>query len=176
MKLRFVKFLTSRENEIEEQEDDDGTTVSAIPQPGRGQSARPAFLLPSSFPFFSFTRSASPLPPPPQLARRHGSEEQYLPAVPALVVPLLPFFFIKFLKQQSVAGRTWRSTQLADPAVLFNDNVAARPARPHPCLFIKSGARLHSGPNGGPSTAGGAIGKQRPEMNYPVSSPSLTNK
>ena len=42
--------------------------------------------------------------------------------------PLLPSFFIKLLKQQGVEGRTVAGAQLADPAVLLNDN-RARPAR-----------------------------------------------
>ena len=137
MKLRFVKFLTSRGNEIQEQEDDDGTTVlchhPARPRP------EPALHLPppSSFPLSPSTLHLSLHPPPPQLVLRHVSEERCSPAVSALVVLPLPFFFIKLRNQQSVAERTVAEHPLADPAVLPNDN-PARPARRHPCFFIKS--------------------------------------
>ena len=83
-------------------------------------------LLPSSFPFSLPPPSpTSPHPPPPQLPLRHGSGERCPPATLAIVVPLLPFFFIKLLKQQSVERRTEAGTYLADPAVLSNDNIAA---------------------------------------------------
>ena len=59
---------------------------------------------------------------------------------PSPAVSLLPFFFIKLLKQQSVEGRTVAGVQLVDPAVLPNDNIAA-PSSPHPCPFIQSGGR-----------------------------------
>ena len=81
MKLRFVKFLTSRGNEIEKREDNDGTIVSAIIPPGRGQSLPSVSLLPPSFPL-----SPPPVPPlappPPQLLLRHGSKERCPPAIP----------------------------------------------------------------------------------------------
>ena len=138
MKLRFVKFLTSLENEIEKKEEGgrrSAIACSSIPQLGRGQSPLSFhLLLPSSFP--------SPLPPssstslhspPPQLARRHVSGEQYSPAISSPAVPLLPFFFIKLLKQQSGVVVAWRSAQPAGPAVLPNDNMRA-PSSPHLAL------------------------------------------
>ena len=139
MKLRFVKFLTSRGNEIEKKENEDGTTApTAIIPPGRDQSLPSASLLPPS------SRSLPP-PVPPSTApacpsprvRRATSSSYPFPAV-----LLLPFFFIKLLKQQSVAGRTGTGTQLAGPAVLSNNNVA-RPARPPPLLLHPIGDDSH---------------------------------
>lgn len=121
MKLRFVKFLTSRENEIEKKEGGGRSptiTCSAVTQSARSQTPLP--FSPSSLHHFI-------LPPPPgptspllhhsQFLLRHGSGEQCPPAIPPPAVLLLPSFFIKLPKQQSVAGVTWRSTYLADPAV-----------------------------------------------------------
>lgn len=66
--------------------------------------------------------------------------------------------------------------QLADPAVLPNDNTAgaqlAAPLLLHPIGW----PRFLSGSNGTLSVAGGTIGKQSMKMNYPVSSPSSLNK
>ena len=132
-------------------------------------------LLPPSF-LLSFPPPSPTSPhPPPQLALRHGSGEQCPPAISSPAVPLLPSFFIKLLKQQSVEGRTVAGVQLVDPAVLLNDNTAgAQLAAPYPHPIGWPTASSSS--RGTLSVTGGAIGKQRPKMNYPVSSPSLTNK
>ena len=95
MKLRFVKFSTSRENEIERKEEGEGLTLrallpSASPRPElRFSPALPSYLHHSySLPPPSPT---SPHPPPPQLTLRHVSGERCPPATLAIVVPLLPF-------------------------------------------------------------------------------------
>ena len=76
MKLRFVKFLTSRENEIEKKEEGGSSTTiarSAITQPGRGQSLCYILLLPSSFYSLPPPIPTSPHPPPPTcLPPRNG--------------------------------------------------------------------------------------------------------
>ena len=127
MKLRFVKFFTSRENEIEKKEEEGGALPSRAPPSPSQAAARARFrspLLSSSFPLSLPPPSPPARIPPPQLVSRHVSEEQSFQLSPPPAVPLLPSFFIKLPKQQSVAVVTWRSTQLADPAV-----TGGRPAR-----------------------------------------------
>lgn len=142
MKLRFVKFFTSRENEIEKKEEEGSTTTacSTIPQPGRDHSPPLPLSSPSSL-HLSHSLSLHPAPPTyllrrPSLSAATYRESNILQLSPPPAVPLLPFFFIKLLKQQSVAVVTWRSTQLADPAV-----TGGRPARRHPCSFTQSDGR-----------------------------------
>ena len=105
MKLHFVKFLTSRENEIEKKEEEAIITYFATTQLGRVQSHLSCSRPPPSI--------ISPSPSPPvhqpassvtQLPLRHVPGEQYSPAIPPPAVPLLPSFFIKLPKQQSVAA------------------------------------------------------------------------
>ena len=153
--------------------------MSAVTQLGRGRSPAPA-PVPSSLhhsrPPLPPPSSTSPHPPSPQFLLRHVPEEQCPPAIPPPAVPLLPFFFIKLLKQQSVEGRTVAGAQLADPAVLLNDNTAGASSPPSLLLHSIGGRPPASVSRCGSSTSSEAIGKQRPKMNYPVSSPSLTNK
>ena len=111
MKLRLVKFLTSRENEIEKKEEGEertAITCSIAPARPRPKPLLPLPLLPSlpAIVLFSLPPPSPSLPPPLQLSLRHGSGERCPPAISSPAIPLLPFFFIKFLKQQSVAGRT----------------------------------------------------------------------
>ena len=127
MKLRFVKFLTSRENEIEKKEEG-GPTLHALlsSQLGCGQShlSRSYLLLPPSF--FSLLHPASPArtlrrpaPPPPRAGRAIFSS-YFRPAV-----PLLPFFFIKLPKRKSVADVVpSQPVQLSYPTI-----ACGRPAR-----------------------------------------------
>ena len=126
--------LRGRRKEAEDQH------CSLCYRPARPRPEPMLRLLPSSSPLSPSTQPHQPAPPPFQFLLRHGSGEQCPPAIPPPAVPPLPFFFIKLLKQQSVEGRTVAGAQLADPAVLFNDN-RARPARPRPCPFIQSGGR-----------------------------------
>ena len=144
MKLRLVKFLTSRENEIEKKEEGGRSTTITRPsatQPGRNQSSCPlpdlTLLLPSSF---------LPLPPPsprqPATCRSSLSaatcRQVVAPAIPPPAVPLLPFFFIKLPKQKS--GRPLRSVVPSLPVQLAGLAIAV-PSSPHPCSFTKSGGR-----------------------------------
>ena len=179
MKLRFVKFFTSRENEIEKKEEGGRSTAlacSTVTQLARSHSPASA---PRSCLHHFHSSSLHPAPPariaPPQLVGRHVSGEQYSPAISSPAVLLLPSLFIKLPKQKSVAVVTWRSTLPADPAV-----ACGRPARLPARAFRQLACPSPSPPSPisrcGPSTAIGAIGKQRPKMRFPVSFPSLTNK
>ena len=71
MKLRLVKFLTSRENEIENKEEGGRSrttiTLSAIAQLGRSHSPAPAPLPPS---FHTIPFSLPPPVPPARILRR----------------------------------------------------------------------------------------------------------
>ena len=141
---------------------------------GRGQSVASLRLLPHHSTFSPSTHPHQPAPSAPQLALRHGPEEQYSPAILAPAVLLLPFFFIKLPKQQNVAPVAWRGIQLAGPAVA-GAQLARRPmpSRWPACLPPSS---LSPASRCGLSAAGGAIGKQRPKMRSPVSSSLLMNK
>ena len=174
MKLRLVKFFTSRENEIEKKEEEEGAgSPSRAPSPSQPATIAPLLLSPSPFIISFSLPPPSPTSPHPtaQLVGRHVSGEQYSPAIPLPAVPLLPFFFIKLLKQQSVERRTVAGAQLADPAVTGRAQLAA------PCPFTKSGGCPPASVSRCDlSAAIGAIGKQRPKMRFPVLFPSLTNK
>ena len=134
MKLRFVKFLTSHENEIEKKEEGgrrSNISCLAATQPGRTQTSAPAptsVFFSSHHPILSpSTQPHQPAPPPLQFLLRHWSGKQCPPAIPSPAVPPLSSFFIKLPKRESMEGRTVAGAQLADPAVLLNDN-RARPA------------------------------------------------
>ena len=178
MKLRFVKFFTSRENEIEKKEEGGrrpNITCSTATQLGRAQRSRSAPAPRSSLHHshsLSLHPAHQPASPRPSLSAATDRESNALQLSPPPAVPLLPSFFIKLPKRKSVEGRTGEERPACRPSC----NRRA-PSSPHPCPFIQSGGpRLLSGSNGALSVAGGAIGKQRPEKNYPVPSPSLTNK
>ena len=139
MKLRFVKFLTSRENEIEKKEGGEGgLKLRCLPSPSQAAARAPAPRSHLSSPPSFHSLSLHPAPPariaPPQLLLRHGTGEQCPPAIPLPAVLLLPSFFIKLPKQQSVAVVTWRSTLPADPACRPSCSVRApsSPAGPRP--------------------------------------------
>ena len=141
MKLRLVKFLTSRENEIEKKEEGEGALPScALPPPS--QAAARAPLRSRSPPPFIFPLSL----PPPFSASKCPLRRSSLSAAtcrsshPSPAVPLLPFFFIKLLKQQGMAYVAWRCTQPAGPTCRSSQPTAA-PSSSHPCLFTKSGGR-----------------------------------
>lgn len=185
MKLRFVKFFTSRENEIEKKEEEEvgppsrALSLLASPRP----EPRSRYLLPPPFiiPLF--------LSPPASLARSFPHSPACLPPRVGRAMSSsypchsrsasLPSFFIKLPKQKSGKGRTVAGAQLAGPAVLPNDNVAAPSSSAGlrlPVVDLSSTSPLSPVSRCGLSTAIGAIGKQRLKMNYPVPSPSLTNK
>lgn len=103
------------------------------------------------------------------------SRQAVAPAILAPAVLLLPFLLHKITEaeERKRGGGVVPSqpTQLAGPAVA----APSSPAGPYP--FIQSdGSSPLSGHNGIFSAAIGTIGKQRPKINYLVSSPSLTNK
>ena len=177
MKLRFVKFFASRENEIEEKEKEDCHCVfyrhPAGPRSGlppRSHLSPPAI---TPLPLHPVPPARSHHRPslPSATCRESNILQLSLPSCSAS-----PFLLHKLLKQQSVERRTGAGAQLTDPAVLPNDNTAgaqlAAPLLLHPIGW----PRLLSGSNGDSSVAIGAIGKQSMKMNYPISSPSLMNK
>ena len=128
MKLRFVKFFTSRENEIEKKEGGGRRTHTARPTTLSQPAARAyaPVLLPPSF-LLSLpppgptqpTSSAAPASPPPRAGRAMSS------SYPCHSRPASPFFFINYRSRRAWQGGPWRGAQLAGPAVLLNDNVAA---------------------------------------------------
>ena len=148
----------------------------APPQPGRSQrpppprSCSPPFIIsvlsPStpSPPACAFYRPASPSP-------RAG--RAILSSYPSSGCSASPFLIHKITEASERGGR---GTQPAGSAVLSNDSMAgAQLAAPLPLHQIGWPQSL-SGSNGSLSVTIGTIGKQRPKMDYPVSSPSLTNK
>ena len=179
MKLRLVKFLTSRENEIEKKEE--GRLPSyALPPPSQATAraplrsrSPPPFIFPS-FPSSSFAQPATCRPSLSAATCRQA----VAPAIPPPAVPLLSFFFIKLPKQQGMAYVAWCCTQPAGPTCRSSQPVQPqrRPARRTLASSPNQVPRLLSGSNGILSVEDGAIGKQRPKINYPVSFPSLLNK
>lgn len=175
MKLRFVKFFTSRENEIEKKEKEDGATMPVVIPPARGQSLCSTSSSRHHFPFL-FLHPAPPARllrhslPPPRVGRAMSSS--YLRHSRSASSFLLH-------KITEAEERGWKNrggaptlpTQLSYSTITWR-----RPARRHPCPFIQSGGRGPPSPNDILSAADEAIGKQSMKMNYPVSSPSLTNK
>ena len=174
MKLRFVKFLTSRENEIEKKEEGGRRTniaCLAATRPVRSQAPAPrySFHHHSSLPPPAPT---SPHPPPPSFpaatCRRAIFSSYPLPSCSAS-----SFLFHKNYR----SNRAWRTQYPASrpscPAQRQHaDAQLAAPLPLHPIRW----PRLLSGSNGILSVAGGAIGKQRPKMRFSVSFPSLMNK
>ena len=93
---------------------------------------------------------------------------------------VFPSFFIKLPKQKSGSivdscRRSSLPTQPAGPAVAGGAQLARGPA-PFRWLVCPLPTPLSPVSRCGPSAAGGAIGKQRPKMRFPVSFSSLTNK
>lgn len=150
----------------------------------RSQAAAIAPLpLPRSCLHHSHSLSLHPVPPALILPPRPSLSAATCRESNILRLSLFQLFCFSLLlhklpKQKSVAGIAWRSTsllaQLVGPAVA-NAQLARRSAP----------SRCHACPPSSPpspssrcalSTSSEAIGKQRPKMRFPVSSPSLTNK
>lgn len=178
MKLRFVKFLTSRENEIEKKEGgEEGEGGPILARSTTSQLARNHSPLPFPFLFIistlpPFTQSHQPAPPtapvspPPRVGRAMPS------SYPSPSCSASPFLLHKITETAERGGKD----RGGRPACRPSCNRRA-PSSPPPLLLHPIGwPRLLSGSNGILSVAGGAIGKQSMKMNYPVSSPSLTNK
>ena len=181
MKLRFVKFFTSRENEIEKKEGG-GRRSTAITCSTTSQLARshsPRFrspLLSSSFPFF--------LPPPSPISpllhhssfssvtgRESKTLQLSLPSCPAS-----PFFLHKITEAEE-RGEKNRGGAPTLPTQLSYSTITGRAQLAAPCPFTKSGGCPPASVSRCDlSAAIGAIGKQRPKMRFPVLFPSLTNK
>ena len=150
--------------------------VRPQPEPAPARS-RPhfCFLLPSSLP------SSSPSTQPHQPASLRPSlsaatcRGAVAPAISSPAVLLLPSFFIKLPKQKSVEVVTWRAPSL--PTQLFYSTITGRAQLAAPLLLHPIRRRPPTPVSRrGPSAAIGSIGKQSMKMNYPVPSPSLTNK
>ena len=146
----------------------------AATRPVRSQAPAPASSLHHSSlslhpapPPYALRRPASP---PPRAGRAIFSS---YPSSSCSASP--PSFFIKLPKQQSVAD-----VVPSQPVQLSYPTIACGTSSPHPCPSRWPACpppfSLSPVSRCGPSTSSEAIGKQRPEMNYPVSSPSLMNK
>ena len=127
MKLRFVKFLTSRENKIEKKEEG-GPTLRALPQPGQS-AARATSPAPISS---SLHRSPFPPPVPPARILRHPASppprvrRAIFSSYPSPAVLLLSFFFIKLPKRKSVADVVpSQPVQLSYPTIACGAQLAA---------------------------------------------------
>ena len=153
-------------------------TLLALPSPS--QPAARAYAPPP--PPTIVTALSSPTSAPP--ARTHhrpsfpsatGRKSDVLQLSLAIVVLLLPSFFIKLLERKSGREEPWRAPSLPTQLSYLTITGRAQLAAPLP-LHPIGWPRLLSGSNGIFSVAVGAIGKQRIKINYPVSSPSLTNK
>lgn len=118
------------------------------------------------------------LPPPRHLLlRRPPRAAKQLPQLSLSSCSASPFLLHKLPKQQSgsVVDVAWHGAQLAGPA--SRSSCRERPARRTLAPSSNQMTALRfSGFNGILSVAIEAIGKQRLKMNYPVPSPSLTNK
>lgn len=140
MKLRFVKFFTSRENEIEKKEGgEEGVGLPSRALSSLSQAAaraRSRFLLSPSLPFSlpppSPTSPHRPAPAcrPPRVGRAMPSSYP-LPSYSAS-----PFLLHKLPKRKSVEGRTVAERPACRPSC----NRRA-PSSPHPCSFIQSDGR-----------------------------------
>ena len=82
MKLRFVKFLTSRENEIEKKEEGgQRLKLQYLFSPGQAAALLP-LLPPPSIISLSPTRPTSPHPLPPNLSAATGQKSNILQLSP----------------------------------------------------------------------------------------------
>ena len=105
MKLRFVKFLTSRENEIEKKEEaEQRLPLRAPPSPARlrpelrsAASFSPSFPLSLPLPSPPACSSTAPVSPPPRVGRAMFS------SCPCPSCSASPFLLHKLPEQKSVA-------------------------------------------------------------------------
>ena len=134
MKLRFVKFFTSRENEIEKKEEGGRNCMLCRHQARPRPEPMLHLLFPPSFPLSLPPPSPTNLPPPsPQLVGRHVPPSN-CSSYPSSSCSASPFLLHKLPKRKSVERRTVAGR----PAVLPNDNTAGAQLARHPCSFIQS--------------------------------------
>ena len=132
MKLRFVKFFTSRENEIEKKEEGgrrSNISCLAVTQLGRSQSprSRSPLLFSSSLHHSILPPSTRPHQPTSSVApacRPPRSGRAIFSSYPSPAIPLLSSFFIKLPKRKSVERRTVAEHPASRPSCN-----RARPAR-----------------------------------------------
>ena len=148
---------------------------SATSQAAAKAPLQPLSPPPTSFHSLPSTQPHQPANYPPSLSVATCRESNIL-QLSLSQLSRFSLFFIKLPKRKSEVGWTVAAPTL--PTQLSYSTITwRRPARPPPLLLHPIGwSRLLSGSNGILSAAIGAIGKQRPKMNYPVSSPSLMNK
>ena len=135
MKLHFVKFLTSRENEIEKKEGGGrGLKLQCLFSPGQAAARLP--LSPSFL-----HRSPFPPPVPPARILRHPASppprvrRAIFSSYPSPAVLLLSFFFIKLPKRKSVADVVpSQPVQLSYPTIACGAQLAAPLLLPVACL------------------------------------------
>ena len=139
---------------------------------------RPALVSFSLFPSLPFSslppNPAIPHPPPPGFPSATERESNILQlSLPSCSA--LHSFFIKLPKRQSVEGRTVAKRPACRPSCPTHAGAQLAAPLPRwpacPPLFSFSPVSRC-----GSSTSSGAIGKQRPRINYPVPSSSLMNK
>lgn len=138
MKLRFVKFFTSRENEIEKKEEGTAIACSAVTQLGRGKgsrsSSRPPLQLPFSLPPPSPTSPQFPHSPaclPPRVGRVRTS------SYPLSSCSASPFLLHKNTKAEERGGMDRGGAPSLPTQLSYSTITWRRPARPRP-----SGSRL----------------------------------
>lgn len=151
-------------------------TCSAVTRLGQSPLPFPFSPPPTSFPSSSPpthphqpTSSVAPACQPPRVGEQ--LPQLSLPSCPA------PPFLLHKITETAERGEKDRGGAPSLPTQLFYLTITGRaqlaaPLPLHPIGLLP----LLSGSNGILSVAGGAIGKQSMKMNYPVSSPSLTNK
>ena len=144
MKLRLVKFFTSRENEIEKKEEEEGAgSPSRAPSPSQPATIAPLLLSPSPF-IISFSLpppSPANLPPPsPQLVGRHVPENS-CSSYPSPSCSASPFLLHK-ITETAERGEKDRGGRPACRSSCNRARPARRPLPLHQIGWLPSGFRL----------------------------------
>ena len=127
MKLRFVKFLTSLENEIEEKEGEDCHCVLCHPPARPRPELTLHLLLPSSFLSFLPPNPTS-LPSPPQLAPPPRVGRAMSSSYPSPSCPASPFLLHKITEAEERGGKD-RGGAPSLPTQLAGPSCSGRPTR-----------------------------------------------
>ena len=146
--------------------------------------ARPRPELPLPLPPSSLHHSIlSPSTQPHQPASRRPSlsaatcRKIVVPAISSPSCPASPFLLHKITEAEERGGKGRGGHLACRPSCPTQRQHGARPARQPPLLLHPIEWRPPAPVSRcALSTSSEAIGKQEPKMNYPVSSPSLTNK